>query len=203
MWVGRGWVRGHSGTVFTCFLSSVGWVQTYVRTYEFQAWGWVRFCRLWVRTYVRTYVHRFPSPWVAAEPSNGEYVRMYVHTYAHQPSLTPAADCCFKCEPLSGCTMVLDDLDSLVPSEAQGVLREKLRSYVGTYVSRQRVRMLHDMISFQLGLEILGQVQKVQGIILQHKLVRTYVRGMKVQRSIRTYVRISGAPRIPDPRPQT
>ena len=29
-------------------------VGTNVRTYEFQAWGWVRFCRLWVRTYVRT-----------------------------------------------------------------------------------------------------------------------------------------------------
>ena len=54
--------------------------------------------------------------------------------------LNPAADCCFKCEPLASCTMVLDDLDALIASEAQGVLREKLRSYVGTYVSRQRVR---------------------------------------------------------------
>ena len=41
--------------------------------------------------------------------------------------LNPAANCCFKCEPLASCTMVLDDLGSLVPSEARGVLREPLR----------------------------------------------------------------------------
>ena len=29
--LGRAWVRGHLGIVFTCFLSSLGWVRTYVR----------------------------------------------------------------------------------------------------------------------------------------------------------------------------
>ena len=53
--------------------------------------------------------------------------------------LNPAADCCFKCEPLASCTMVLDDLDALIASEAQGVLREKLRS---TYVRTQNLLLL-------------------------------------------------------------
>ena len=69
--VGSGviWVR----TVFTCFLSSLGWV----RTYEFQAWGGFVFSAL----------GRFPSPWVASEPSNGEYVRAYVRAHIN-PGLT-------------------------------------------------------------------------------------------------------------------
>ena len=109
--------------------------------------------------------------------------------------LNPAADGCFKCEPLSSCTMVLDDLDSLVPSEAQGVLREKLRSYVGTYVSRQRVRMLNDMISFQLGLEMQGQFQEGPRQNLPTQAC-AYVRTGDEGATIYTYVRTNlwGAP---------
>ena len=96
---GEGLGQGSFGYVpssLAFFQAWGGYKRTYVRT-SFRLGGGFDFVGFgYVRTYVRTYVHRFPSPWVAAEPSNGEYVRMYVRTYAHQPSLTPAADCCFK-----------------------------------------------------------------------------------------------------------
>ena len=88
--------------------------------------------------------------------------------------------------------MVLDDLDSLVPSEAQGVLREKLRTYVLRYVSRQRVRMLHDQFQIRIGHSGTGSQGPLPNLPTH---ASAYVRGMKV----RGIIGISGAPRIPDP----
>ena len=82
--VGSGIIRVPSSLAF--FQAWGGYKRTYVRT-SFRLGGGFDFVGFgYVRTYVRTYVHRFPSPWVAAEPSNGEYVRMYVRTHINPVS---------------------------------------------------------------------------------------------------------------------